>query len=71
VNKLQNTPLILAGKMYAELVNWCRIHMLRPESPLASPPDMDIPICVEDGPSIVRVLREHHTRWLAQKEPRK
>ena len=30
VRKLENTPLILAGKMYAELVAWCRTSMLRP-----------------------------------------
>lgn len=64
VRQLHNLPLILAGKMYGDLVAWCRTYMLRPESPLASPPDMDIPICVEDGPAIVRVLREHHARWL-------
>src|SRR3954454_15630146 len=39
VNKLHNIPLILAGKMYAELVSWCRTYMLRPEFPLASAPD--------------------------------
>lgn len=64
VRKLHNVPLILAGKMYADLVAWCRTYMLRPEFPLASPPDMEIPVCVEDGPAIVRVLREHHARWL-------
>ena len=63
VQKLHNTPLILAGKMYAELVEWCRKHMLRPDCPLASAKDMDIPICVEDGPSIVRLIREHHAEW--------
>ena len=71
VRQLHQTPLIMAGKMYAELVNWCRTYMLRPEFPLASQPDMDIPICVEDGPAIVRVLREHHARWLAEQPPRK
>src|SRR5262249_56721671 len=35
VRHLQDTPLILAGKMYAELVTWCRHHMLRPEIKLA------------------------------------
>ncbi|MCI0640776.1 MAG: hypothetical protein L0Y72_10735 [Gemmataceae bacterium] len=63
VQKLHNVPLILAGKMYADMVAWCRTYMLRPEFPLASPPDMDLPICVDDGPSIVRILREHHGRW--------
>ena len=71
VNKLHNTPLILAGKMYSDLVGWCRTHMLRPEFPLASPPDMEIPICVDDGAAIVRVLREHHALWLGSRESTK
>jgi uncharacterized protein (TIGR00730 family) len=63
VQKLRNTPLILAGKMYAELVEWCSKHMLRPDVPLASPTDMTIPICVDDGPSILKIIREHHAAW--------
>ena len=65
VRKLENTPLILAGKMYAELVAWCKTSMLRPEFPLASPADMTIPVCVEDGPAILRIIREHHAAWQA------
>jgi uncharacterized protein (TIGR00730 family) len=68
VRKLENTPLILAGKMYAELVAWCRAYMLRPEFPLASEKDMTIPICVEDGPAILRVIREHHSAWTKAQE---
>src|SRR5580765_3028898 len=26
VRKMHNTPLVLAGKMYAELVGWCKTH---------------------------------------------
>ena len=63
VRKLHDTPLILAGKMYAELVEWCSRHMLRPDVPLASPEDMRIPVCVEDGPAILRIIREHHAAW--------
>jgi uncharacterized protein (TIGR00730 family) len=63
VQKLHNTPLILAGKMYAELVDWCSKYMLRPDFPLASPEDMKIPVCVEDGPAILRIIREHHAAW--------
>jgi uncharacterized protein (TIGR00730 family) len=63
VRKLHDTPLILAGKMYAELVEWCSKHMLRPDVPLASPDDMRIPVCVEDGPAILRIIREHHAAW--------
>ena len=63
VRKLHDTPLILAGKMYAELVEWCSKHMLRPDTPLASQEDMRIPVCVEDGPAILRIIREHHAAW--------
>jgi uncharacterized protein (TIGR00730 family) len=63
VQKLHETPLILAGKMYAELVDWCKKHMLRDDCPLASPRDMSIPVCVEDGPSILRLIRQHHAEW--------
>ena len=63
VRKLHDTPLILAGKMYAELVEWCKRSMLRADCPLASEPDMSIPVCVADGPSILRLVREHHAEW--------
>jgi uncharacterized protein (TIGR00730 family) len=66
VRKLHDVPLILVGKMYAELVAWCRTHMLQSECPLASPQDMEIPICVEDGPSILKIIREHHAAWSAR-----
>ena len=71
VRKLHDTPLILAGKMYADLVDWCRSNMLRDDVPLASPGDMTIPVCVDDGPAIMRVIREHHAAWIgAQEQPR-
>ena len=63
VRKLHDTPLILAGKMYADLVEWCRTYMLRPDCPLASAEDMSIPVCVEDGPGILKVIRERHAAW--------
>jgi hypothetical protein len=65
VGHLQDTPLILVGKMYAELVSWCRDHMLRPELHLAHPDDIALPICVEDGPGILQILRGRHAAWLA------
>ena len=63
VQKLHDVPLILAGKMYADLVQWCKANMLRADCPLASAKDMDIPVCVEDGPAILRIIREHHAAW--------
>lgn len=65
VQKLHNTPLILAGGMYAELVDWCSRHMLRDDFPLASREDMKIPVCVSDGASILKVIRDHHSAWKA------
>src|SRR5262249_9624594 len=63
VRKLHDTPLVLAGKMYADLVAWCRTNMLRPEAPLASPQAIAIPLGVDDGRSIRRITREHHDNW--------
>jgi uncharacterized protein (TIGR00730 family) len=63
VQKLHGTPLILAGRMYAELVDWCRRYMLRSDFPLASPEDMDIPVCVDDGPAIMQQIRSHYAEW--------
>ena len=60
VGHLQGTPLILAGKMYAELVAWCRHHMLQPGLHLANPEDIALPRCVDDGPGILQILRLHH-----------
>ena len=71
VNKLHDTPLILAGKMYADLVQWHRDNMLDADCPLASPEDMDIPICVNDGPSIVKIIRQQHAKWKKQNAKRK
>jgi len=68
VSKLHNTPLILAGNMYCDLVDWCRNYMLREDCPLASPKDMNIPICVNDGPSILPIIREHHAAWKAARQ---
>src|SRR3954454_20878238 len=65
VRKLHNVPLILAGKMYADLVDWCKANMLRPDCPLASPDDMTIPLCVNDGPSILPIIHKYHAAWVA------
>ena len=65
VRKLHDVRLVLAGRMYADLVEWCKEHMLRPDCPLASARDMTIPVCVEDGAGILSIIREHHAAWVA------
>jgi uncharacterized protein (TIGR00730 family) len=68
VRKLHDVPLVLAGKMYRDLVDWCRTYMLRADCPLAKPEDMAIPVCVEDGPAILKVVRARHAAWAAARE---
>src|SRR5262245_18904284 len=65
VRKLYNSPLILAGAMWAELLEWARKSMLLPDCPLASPEDFAIPICCKDGPEILEFVRQHYDRWKA------
>jgi len=65
VRHLQNTPLIFAGKMWQELVDWADVQMLRPGFELASPEDMKIPRCVDTADEAVAIVCKHHARWRA------
>jgi uncharacterized protein (TIGR00730 family) len=65
VKHLHDTPLILVGKMWANLVEWAKTHLLNPQLPLANSEDMAIPRCVNTADEAVTVLREHHARWVA------
>ena len=64
VRHIEGTPLILTGKMYQDLVVWCRDYMLRPELLLASREDLALPQCVDDSEGILRIIRDHHAGWL-------
>lgn len=63
VQHVEQTPLILVGKMWPELVDWARRQLLRPELPLANPEDMLIPRCVDTADEAIALLRECHARW--------
>jgi hypothetical protein len=65
VRKLYNTPLIVVGKMWAELVEWGRRSMLREGNELASDIDFTIPHCVNTIDECVALVRENRTAWLA------
>ena len=69
VRHVQDTPLILVGKMWAALVDWARAHLLSAQPPLANPEDMAIPVCVATADEAIRVVREHRDRWLAPSAP--
>jgi uncharacterized protein (TIGR00730 family) len=66
VRHVQDTPLILVGKMWADLVDWARTHLVASQPPLANPQDMDIPRCVNTADEAVALIREHHARWLQE-----
>src|SRR5262249_57430430 len=63
VRHLQNTPLILVGRMWPGLIEWAQSFMLSSELPLASAEDIAIPQCVPSGDEAIAILREHHTQW--------
>jgi uncharacterized protein (TIGR00730 family) len=66
VKHLHGTPLILVGKMWADLVDWARAHLLKTQPPLANPEDMAIPRCVSTTDEAVALIREHHDQWLRE-----
>jgi hypothetical protein len=63
VRHLHDTPLILAGHFWEGLLDWAKAAMLRPDAPLVSPADMNIPVIAPDGPAIIQLIREHHAEW--------
>lgn len=67
VHHLDETPLILVGKMWPGFVGWARTAMLEFETPLASSEDMDIPVCVDTGGEAVSIIREYHSKWAESK----
>ncbi|MDX2171420.1 MAG: LOG family protein [Deltaproteobacteria bacterium] len=65
VRQIKDTPLILVGPMWAELVDWARAYLLRPEFALASPDDIEIPRCVHTAAEAIELLRARHAQWAA------
>jgi uncharacterized protein (TIGR00730 family) len=65
VQHVNETPLILVGKMWPGLVEWARSAMLAYEPPLASMKDFAIPHCVSGADEAIALVRAHHSRWQA------
>jgi uncharacterized protein (TIGR00730 family) len=63
VKHVHDTPLILVGKMWADLVDWAKLNLLKLEQPLASPADLTIPHCVNTADEAIALIREFHGRW--------
>jgi len=67
VRHLEDTPLILVGKMWPGLIEWARDSMVSEDPPLAHAADMTIPLCVANADEAVARLRQHHAAWLLRK----
>jgi uncharacterized protein (TIGR00730 family) len=63
VKHVKDTPLILVGKMWAELVDWAKKNLLKTELALASAEDMAIPRCVNTADEAIALIQAHHARW--------
>lgn len=68
VRHLENTPLILVGKMWPGLIEWAGSSMLAVDPPLANSDDMKIPRCVANADEAIALIREHHQIWLSAQE---
>lgn len=66
VRKLNRTPLILIGRMWAEFLKWGQEYLLRPDFALASPEDLTIPQCVETAEQAIAIIRGRHEEWLSE-----
>jgi uncharacterized protein (TIGR00730 family) len=60
---IHDTPLILVGPMWAELLDWARTHMLEVEVPMVADADLTIPVCVSGVDEAVAILREAQEAW--------
>jgi uncharacterized protein (TIGR00730 family) len=63
VRKLHQTPLIMVGEMWPDLLDWAEKYMVNIEPKMANPADMKIPHCVNNFEEAVAVLREYHGEW--------
>lgn len=68
VRHVQDTPLLLVGKMWGHLVDWAKLHLLTTDPPLANPEDLDIPVCVDTADEAIEILKQHHLKWVQQNQ---
>ena len=67
VRHIADTPFVFVGRMWPELVDWAKRHMLTSQPPLANAADMEIPRCLATGDEAIALIREHHAGWLRER----
>jgi hypothetical protein len=68
VRHLEHTPLIMVGKMWPGLIEWVREAMLSFETPLISPEDVDIPVCVANADEAIAIIQSHKKAQAARSD---
>ncbi len=63
VRKLYDTPLILIGNMWSELMDWSRKSMITADFQLASEVDTSIPQCVANAEEAIELIKDHRKKW--------
>ena len=54
----------MIGRMWPDLVEWARHHMLGVEPHLADAVDLAIPRCAAGVDEAVAIVREYHEQWV-------
>lgn len=65
VRQIHDRPLVLVGKMWPDLVDWARHHMLTATPQRANPEDLNLPTCVDTVEEAAEIIRKHHARFKA------
>lgn len=63
VRELHNTPFIMVGDMWSDLVQWAQRHMIDAQPQMASPIDLTIPQCVPGFAEAIELLKVSHAQW--------
>lgn len=67
VRHLHNTPFIMIGRMWADLVDWVQRYMVDVEPAMAHQEDVTIPYCVDTFDAAITYLKASHTQWQSTK----
>lgn len=66
VRKLHDTPFIMVGQMWFDLVDWAQTYMVKGDFSLANAADIQIPQCVLHCEEAIALLRASHAQWHCQ-----
>ena len=63
VRHITDVPLILIGPMWPSLIEWTERYMLEAPTPMVSPEDIRIPVCVDTVEEALAIVQQRYDRW--------